>query len=52
MAAEEKGKDVKKFKREQDAILAKECRNSHATFGSYGATPKSIPIVNLYAESM
>ena len=52
MVPEDKTKDEEKFKREQDAMLAKECRNSNATFSSFGATPKSIPIVNLYAESM
>lgn len=52
MVPEDKTKDEEKFKREQDAMLAQECRNSNATFSSFGATPKSIPIVNLYAESM
>ena len=53
MSPEDEGNDIKKLKREQNEIVSQECRNSHATFASFGAqTPKSIPIVNLYAESL
>ena len=54
VSAEQETYDEKKLKREHNEIVSQECRNSHATFQSFGAqTPsKSIPIVNLYAESM
>ena len=54
MSPENETNDEKKLKREHNELVSQECRNSHATFQSFGAnTPsKSIPIMNLYAESM
>ena len=54
MSPENETNDEKKLKREHNELVSQECRNSQATFQSFGAnTPsKSIPIMNLYAESM